>query len=70
MPSISFSQKVHAQLVKPWQDAVIIKLLGRMIGYRALYNRLTSLWSMTQGFTVINLENDFFLVYFKNERDA
>ncbi|KAH9670348.1 reverse transcriptase domain-containing protein [Citrus sinensis] len=34
LPSISFSQKVHAQLVKPWRTAVVIKLLGRTIGYK------------------------------------
>ena len=36
IPSISFSKKIHAQLVKPWMNAVVVKLLGRTIGYRAL----------------------------------
>ncbi|KAH9670347.1 reverse transcriptase domain-containing protein [Citrus sinensis] len=36
-------------LVKPWRTAVVIKLLGRTIGYK----------SGSQGFTVIDLENDF-----------
>lgn len=31
--SISFSLKVHAQLIKPWQHTVLVKLLGRHIGY-------------------------------------
>ncbi|XP_024039221.1 uncharacterized protein LOC112097863 [Citrus clementina] len=58
------------QLVKPWRTVVVIKLLGRMIGYKVLCNRLESLWSGSQGFTVIDLENDFFLVKFKTEDDA
>ncbi|KAH9685608.1 DUF4283 domain-containing protein [Citrus sinensis] len=58
------------QLVKPWRTAVVIKLLGRTIGYKVLCNRLESLWSGSQGFTVIDLENDFFLVKFKTEDDA
>ena len=33
MPSISFSQKVHEQLIKPWQKTMVVKLLGRSIGY-------------------------------------
>ncbi|KAL9419379.1 hypothetical protein AB3S75_037193 [Citrus x aurantiifolia] len=70
MPSITFSPKVHEQLIKPWQNTVVVKLLGRRIGYRALCNRLESLWSMTPGFNIIDLENDFYLVRFKNEGDA
>ena len=34
LPSISFSQKFHEQLIKPWQSTVVVKLLGRMIGYK------------------------------------
>lgn len=70
IPSISFSQRVHAQLVKPWQNTVIVKLLEWTMGYRALYNRLETLWKQSQGFTVIDLENDFYLVRFKTESDA
>ncbi|KDO38991.1 hypothetical protein CISIN_1g039962mg, partial [Citrus sinensis] len=55
-----------AQLVKPWMNAVVAKLLGRTIGYRALCNRLNDLRKMSQGFSVI----DFFLVRFKTEGDA
>ena len=36
IPSICFSKNIHAQLVKPWMNAVVVKLLGRTIGYRAL----------------------------------
>ncbi|GAY45528.1 hypothetical protein CUMW_090160 [Citrus unshiu] len=40
LPSISFSQKVHEQLIKPWHSTVVVKLLGRMIGYKAFCSRL------------------------------
>lgn len=40
------------------------------MGYRALYNRLETLWKQSQGFTVIDLENDFYFVRFKTELDA
>lgn len=48
-PSIAFSQKVHEQLIKPWQKTVVIKLLGRMIGYKTLVSKLEAvrpnIWS-------------------------
>lgn len=70
IPSISFSEKIHAQLIRPWQHAVIVKLLGRPIGYRALCNRLDTMCSMTHGFSVIDLENNYFLVRFKLTSDV
>ena len=68
--AISFSQKVHSQLVKPWQSTVVVKLLGRSIGYKVLCNRLEALWNMSHGFSVLDLENNYFLVHFKRESDA
>ncbi|KAH9726006.1 DUF4283 domain-containing protein [Citrus sinensis] len=70
IPSISFSGKIQAQLVKPWMNTIVVKLLERSTGYRALCNRLNDLWRTLQGFTVIDLENDLFLVRFKSEIDA
>ena len=40
IPSIKFSEKVHEALVKPWKSTVVVKLLGRTIGYKALCARL------------------------------
>lgn len=68
--SISFSPKVHAQLMKPWQYTVVVKLLGHHIGYRALCNRLEIIWSSTQGFYIIDLDNDYYLILFKSKGDA
>ena len=70
LPAISFSQKVHSQLVKPWESTVVVTLLGRSIGYKVLCNRLEALWNMSYDFSVIDLENNYFLVRFKREFDA
>lgn len=51
-------------------NAVVVKLLGKSIGYEALCNRLEALWGGSQGFSVIDLENNFYLVWFRNESDA
>lgn len=48
----------------------MVKLLGRRIGYRALASQLESLWSSTLRFHIIDLENVYFLVRFKSERDV
>lgn len=61
---------MRAQLIKPWQYTVVVKLLGRLIGYKVLCNRLESLWSIKKGFKVIDLENGFFLDRFRSEGDV
>lgn len=70
LPCISFSRRVPDQFVKPWQTTIVVKLLGRMIGYEALYSRLDSLWANTRGFSVIDLENGYYLIHFINNEDA
>ncbi|KAL9416731.1 hypothetical protein AB3S75_039842 [Citrus x aurantiifolia] len=70
LPSISFSQKVHEQLIKPLQSTVVVKLLGRMIGYKALCSRLEILWPNIGGYSVIDLDNGYFLVKLRKEGEA
>ncbi|KAK9203874.1 hypothetical protein WN943_014131 [Citrus x changshan-huyou] len=70
IPSVVFSQKMQEQLVRPWKNTVIVKLLGHFIGYRSLCTKLESLWRVERGFTVIDLENDYYLVRFRAEEDV
>ncbi|XP_050226208.1 uncharacterized protein LOC126676119 [Mercurialis annua] len=70
MPSISFSPRIQEELSKQWKATVIVKLLGRPVGYRNLCNRLESMWNFTQGFDVIDLENDYFIVKLKSGSDV
>ncbi|XP_050216203.1 uncharacterized protein LOC126667275 [Mercurialis annua] len=69
MPTISFSGRVIEELSKQWRLTVVVKLLGRPIGYRNLCNRLDSLWNFVDSFDVIDLDNDYFLVKFRNDYD-
>ncbi|KAH9725904.1 DUF4283 domain-containing protein [Citrus sinensis] len=70
MPFIAFSNRVHERLAHPWEHSVVVKILGRNLGYRVLLTRLKSIWSATKGFTVVDLAQDYYLVRFSNERDV
>ena len=70
MPFIAFSNRVHECLAQPWEHSVVVKILGRNLGYRMLLAHLTSIWSATKGFTVVNLAHDYYLVHFSNKRDV
>ena len=43
MPSITFSARIQEKLIQPWKNSVVVKLLGRNIGYKALCARLASM---------------------------
>lgn len=63
--SLAFKDKLH----KPWEKSVVVKLLGRSVGYHALCVCLNMLWLLTKAYRVIDLENDFFLIQFPEKRD-
>lgn len=62
MPSITFSARIQEKLIQPWKISIVVKLLGRNIGYKALCARLASMWKHFMGYSVIDLENNYFLV--------
>ena len=70
MPTIKFSKQIQDKLIKPWQNSVVVKLLGRNIGYKALCNRLKVMWHQIHDFSVIDLENNYFLIRLKSSEDA
>ncbi|KAK4265164.1 hypothetical protein QN277_026250 [Acacia crassicarpa] len=57
-PSFSFSEKMKKRLYKAWNRALIVKLLGRSIGYKALLSILQSLWAKRGVISLIILEMD------------
>ncbi|MCH95601.1 hypothetical protein A2U01_0016581, partial [Trifolium medium] len=56
------------RIYRPWRRGVIVKLLGRRIGYKALETRLKQMW-VKKGvlLSIIDLGNDYYLVAFTHE---
>ncbi|KAK8512271.1 hypothetical protein V6N12_031994 [Hibiscus sabdariffa] len=67
--SIEFSDKVQALAIKSFQQTVVIKLLGRRIGYTTLKTRLQDLWKPIQSFKLMGIKNDYFMATFRNHSD-
>lgn len=57
------------KLCSPRKKAIIIKLLGKKIGYRFLNGRLAKLWNLNGEFELIDLQNEFFKVRFYEVSD-
>ncbi|KAI9113143.1 hypothetical protein K1719_015668 [Acacia pycnantha] len=69
-PTFFFSEKMKKKLAKAWKNAVIVKLLGRSIGYKLLLSILQSMWAKKGVLSLINIGNGFFVVKFTNKDDC
>ncbi|XP_039033024.1 uncharacterized protein LOC120168313 [Hibiscus syriacus] len=54
--SIDFSDRVQAIANKSFDQTVMVKLLGRRIGYTTLRNKLYDLWKPSQPFHLMDIE--------------
>jgi hypothetical protein len=68
-PQFILSEKEEKRIQKPWRQGLIVKLMGRRIGYKALETRLKQIWVRKGVITIIDLGGEYFLVYFTNEED-
>jgi hypothetical protein len=68
-PSFILSEKEEKRISKPWRQGVIVKLMGRRIGYKALETRLKQMWVRKGVINIIDLGKEYYLVYFSNEED-
>lgn len=64
IPRIDFSDRIKQILYKEMETNVVLKLLGRSIGYNAIHNRISSLWKLSKPFQLMDFENGYYLVKF------
>ncbi|MCH84794.1 hypothetical protein A2U01_0005630 [Trifolium medium] len=68
-PEFVLTEEEESRLQMPWRKGIIVKLLGRRIGYKALENRLKQMWVRNGVINIVDVGNDFFLVTFTNMED-
>ncbi|KAK4272616.1 hypothetical protein QN277_021145 [Acacia crassicarpa] len=68
-PTFVFSSKMKKRMYKVWRDSLIIKLLGRNIGFKALESRVQSFWAKRGVTKLINIGHGYFVVKFSNKED-
>ncbi|KAL4282241.1 hypothetical protein GQ457_03G010920 [Hibiscus cannabinus] len=67
LPEIWFSDRVHEAIDAKLAKSIIVRLLGKPIGYRALWNRIHALWNPVGEISLIDLDNEYYLVRFAIE---
>nr|KYP44679.1 hypothetical protein KK1_033793 [Cajanus cajan] len=68
-PRCFLDETVVEQLRAPWQEAIIVKLFGKQVGYLTLRDRLKGVWKLVGGYDVMDVGCGFFLVKFDLSED-
>jgi hypothetical protein len=69
LPKVYLEPKVFQDLCTPWKDAIVIKLLGKNLGYNTMKDRLQKVWKLQGGFEIMDNDNGFYMVKFDHAAD-
>ncbi|CAN1138426.1 hypothetical protein LINPERHAP2_LOCUS10678, partial [Linum perenne] len=67
--SLSLSKGFKEKLCRPWSHSLVVRLLGKSIGYSYLCHRLRAMWKPTGNLHIVDLDKSCFLVKFSVEQD-
>lgn len=70
IPKVRFTKEIMKKLCEPWQNALIIKLLGKTISYQALNQRIQQDWRIEGEFELIDIDCGYYIVKFAEARDS
>ncbi|XP_019198959.1 PREDICTED: uncharacterized protein LOC109192712 [Ipomoea nil] len=68
-PTIRLTKEELEIIRAPWRRALIVKVMGRTVGYAYLLRRLNSIWKPKGSLDLIALDNGYFLVKFGSMDD-
>jgi hypothetical protein len=66
---VHVSDEIFNEMCAPWKDTLVIKLLGKNLGFVTLRERLQSLWKLSSPFEIIDVGHGFFMVNFAEACD-
>ncbi|XP_028119243.1 uncharacterized protein LOC114316766 [Camellia sinensis] len=70
IPRISLPKQLLQQIRQPWTNSLIVRLLGKNIGYRLLCTKVRNLWALQDEFNAIDLGNNNFVFKFSSQEDC
>ncbi|KAI9118013.1 hypothetical protein K1719_010345 [Acacia pycnantha] len=65
-PTFKISDKVKKRLYRAWRKAVIVKLMDKAIGYKALLSRLQTMWAKKCVISLIDIGHGFYVAKLSN----
>ncbi|XP_028082423.1 uncharacterized protein LOC114283753 [Camellia sinensis] len=70
VPRIKLPKSLLNKIRRPWKDCLIIKLLGKTVGYKLLITKVRNIWDLQGDFEAIDLGLGYFLFKFQMREDC
>lgn len=68
-PVVDINRERHISLCRPWRKSLIIKVLGKDVGYKFLQEKIHKLWKISGAFELIDIPNNYWLVHLTVDGD-
>ncbi|XP_019176912.1 PREDICTED: uncharacterized protein LOC109172219 [Ipomoea nil] len=68
-PEIPLTREDKIRMRKPWRESLIVKVLGRKVGYTYLTRRLNAIWKPKSRMEVVALDDIYHVVRFWSADD-
>ncbi|XP_031097076.1 uncharacterized protein LOC116001330 [Ipomoea triloba] len=68
-PVVKLTKEEKKRMRRRWENTLIIKVLGKVVGYNYLLRRLRTIWNPKSGMDLIAIQNGYFLVRFASVAD-
>ncbi|KAL6556337.1 hypothetical protein OROGR_005625 [Orobanche gracilis] len=69
LPKVFVADSVIENVSIPWKDALVIKVLGKNLGYSLMRRKLQAFWKPKGGFEIIDIDHGVFMVKFDLSND-
>ena len=69
MVEVLLSKETKACIKAPWSNTLIVKVLGRIMGFNYLTFKVNTLWNPRTKMDCVDLGNDYFLIKFSDKED-
>lgn len=64
-PMVHLTKAEKVRLRNPWRKTLIIKVMGKPVGFNFLYRRIRMLWHPSRDMELVTMDNDYFFVKFE-----
>ncbi|KAL6569274.1 hypothetical protein OROMI_013788 [Orobanche minor] len=69
LPRIYIEDSVFQELCHPGQESLIVKILGKNLGYKTMKYKLAQTWKLMGDFDLMDIDNGYFMVKFDSAED-
>lgn len=69
MPMLHVDKKMIEELSTPWKDALVVKILGKNLGFNVMKSRLGGVWKLAGDLDIMDVGNGFYMVMFDSDED-